>query len=243
MGTVNRNESFIKSCAFHDGYNTGIGAFGINGLVIQNNVIHHVVGAGIRVTGASHEILNNLIVYVIAPGSYKDTPSKQDVHWPAGIEVDKAQEVTLRNNVIAGSERIGFLIAGEHCSETDPLISWNNNEAHGCLHGVQLFKKFRPGCSRISNFYAWKNWDFGIYAYPGVSVIVKDCVVADNGVNLLLSVHSPPSLKHIREDKFVEVQDTHIIGVSPSFDCTTDQTKPLPATEIGFRGPRHGSGM
>lgn len=39
-------ESYIKGCAFHNGFAPAIGVFGTDGLSIEDNVIHHTVGEG-----------------------------------------------------------------------------------------------------------------------------------------------------------------------------------------------------
>ena len=163
------------------------------------------------------------------------------MQWTAGIEIEKTKHVTLKNNCVAGSEKIGIRIAGENCTHLNSATSWSNNEVHSSLHGVHVsFDEYHPDCARVTGFYAWKNWDFGIYGAPGVPLMVTNCIVADNGNGMTLIVHSPPALSHERVDKYIEVRNSLIIGISPSFDCSTDLKKPLPATQAGQRGPRYG---
>ena len=38
--------SSLKSCTFNHGFSTAVGVFGTDGLVIEDNVIYHTVGAG-----------------------------------------------------------------------------------------------------------------------------------------------------------------------------------------------------
>lgn len=38
----------------------------------------------------------------------------------------------MRDNSVAGSERFGYSIAGQQCSEDN----WSNNVAHGVLSGM-----------------------------------------------------------------------------------------------------------
>lgn len=38
--------SFVHSCTFHNGFSLTIGVFGTDNIEIDNNVIHHTVGAG-----------------------------------------------------------------------------------------------------------------------------------------------------------------------------------------------------
>ena len=244
LDKIQGNESFVRGSSFNDGYNSGIGVFGTDHLLIEDNVLHHVIGAGIRDYGSGTRILRNLIVLLIAPHTYKGLVPPFDIFWPGGVEVIKAKNTTMIGNVVAGSEKIGFLIPGENCQAVDRERDWRENEAHSCLHGVHIDKVNNFGsCARVSNFYSWKNWDFGIFSYASCSIIVSNCTVADSGNDLFLYVGKPPALSHVRKDKFVKVRDSLIIGVSPSFDCNTDSVRPMPATIVGSRAPRNSDGM
>lgn len=75
----------------------------------------------------------------------------ESVIWNGGIEVVKATRPVLINNTVAGSERIGYKVRGESCSErSDPGAKWYGNEAHSTLHGVHLKDDSRHGCSMVS---------------------------------------------------------------------------------------------
>ena len=37
---------YVQSCTFHHGFSPALGIFGTNNLTIDNNVVHHTVGAG-----------------------------------------------------------------------------------------------------------------------------------------------------------------------------------------------------
>ncbi len=227
----------------HDGYNSGLGIFGTNELLVENNVFHHVVGAGIRNQGSSNKLIGNLVVLVIAPHTFKGQKPDFDVHWPGGIEVSKAKDTTMIGNAVAGSEKIGFLIPGESCDVVDNTRDWRDNEAHSCLHGIHVpYSDHIPGCLRVSNFYSWKNFDYGIFAWPSANVIVSHCTLADSTNNLALFVARPAALSHKRTDKFIEVRDSLVVGVSPSYDCQSDKNVPYPATMLGSRGKKTKSG-
>ena len=38
--------SYIRGCSFHDSFNTAIGLYAANRMVVRDNVIHRVVGSG-----------------------------------------------------------------------------------------------------------------------------------------------------------------------------------------------------
>jgi hypothetical protein len=81
----------------------------------------------------------------------------------------------LRRNAAAGSERIGFYLAGEPCSSLPgsgtaaaaaaaaaPRVA--NNSAHSSLVGLMLEANDEgEGCSGAVGFSVWRNWDFGVF--------------------------------------------------------------------------------
>lgn len=202
-----------------------------------------MVGAGIRNRGSGTQLLRNLIILAIAPHTFKGLLPPLDLFWPGGIEVIRAKNTTMIGNVVAGSERVGFLIPGESCTAMSPERGWKDNEAHSCLHGLHVDKEHNFGdCARVSNFFSWKNYDYGIFSYASCSIIVSNCTFADNGNSLFLYVGTPSSLTHIRKDRFVKVEDSVLIGVSPFYDCVADSVIPMPATIIGFRAVRASKG-
>ena len=240
VGTIKGNESFVRGSSFKDGYNTGLGIFGTDNLLVEDNVLYFVVGAGIRIRGSGNRLLRNLIVLSIAPHTYKGVVPPIDLFWPGGIEVILARNTTMIGNAVAGSERVGFLIPGENCNPSNQEKGlWQDNEAHSCLHGLHIDKEKNYGaCAHVPNFYSWKNFDYGIFSYATCSVIVSNCTFADSGVNLFLYVATPAALSHVKRNRFVHVRDSLIVGVSPSFDCSADKNAPIPATIIGSRSPR-----
>jgi len=62
-----KNELFII-------FSSGIGVYGTDNLLIENNVIYHGVNELLDVEGANHTILNNLIAMSFAEGTFKVTP-------------------------------------------------------------------------------------------------------------------------------------------------------------------------
>ena len=39
--------SFVKGCSFHNGFSPAIGVYGTEGVLLQDNVLHHTVGPGL----------------------------------------------------------------------------------------------------------------------------------------------------------------------------------------------------
>ena len=71
MGTVKGNESFVHGSSFDYGFNIGIGVFGTNHLLLDNNVIYHTVGSCMDVEGNDNKLIRNMMVYSVAMFSYK----------------------------------------------------------------------------------------------------------------------------------------------------------------------------
>uniref|UniRef100_A0A8C5F806 PKHD1 like 1, tandem duplicate 1 n=1 Tax=Gadus morhua TaxID=8049 RepID=A0A8C5F806_GADMO len=216
LGEVAVNESYLQGCAFHNGFSPAIGVFGTDGMFVDDNVVHHTVGEGIRVWGNAVTVRRNLVTLTRWPGSYQDREEDFNYDWNAAIEVSEGINVVLQHNIVAGFERVGYRIDGEPC----PGNAWLQNEAHGGLYGVYMNKDGLPRCSLIRRFTVWKSYDYGIYFQTASNVIVAGVTLADNGLGLMPLVYSPPSLPHLYADKTIRVRDSLVVGTSPGFNCS-----------------------
>ncbi|XP_073714529.1 fibrocystin-L [Misgurnus anguillicaudatus] len=233
-------ESYIKGCAFHDGFAPAIGVFGTDGLNIDDNMIHHTVGEGIRIWGDNSAVRRNLVTMTLWPGSYNGAAESMNTEWNAAIEVSEATNVILERNIVAGYERVGFRIDGEPCPESDSVAQWRENEAHGGLYGVYMNKDGLAGCSQIQGFTVWKNFDFGIYVQVSMNVYISNVTLVDNGMGIMPIIYSPPSISHAYADKTVHVQESLIVGSSPDFNCldTLATSETYVALSKNHRAPR-----
>ncbi|XP_051729222.1 fibrocystin-L-like [Ctenopharyngodon idella] len=234
-------ESYIKGCAFHDGFAPAIGVFGTDGLSIDDNVIHHTVGEGIRVWGDSNVIRRNLVTLTLWPGSYNGREEGFNFEWNAAIEVSEATNAVLQGNIVAGYERVGFRIDGEPCpGSPNAVAQWSQNEAHGGLYGLYMNKDGLAGCSQIQGFTVWRSFDFGIYVQVSMNVLVSNVSLIDNGMGIMSLIYSPPSLSNTYSDKIVRVQGALIVGSSPNFNCSDSlsTTKTYVMLSKSHRAPR-----
>lgn len=237
--------TYIQGCSFHDGFSPAIGVFSTENLNIDDNVIHHTVGEGIRIWGHNITVRRNLVMMSLWPGSYQDREEPFNFEWNAAIEVNKGTAVVLQNNIVAGYERVGYRINGEPCPG-DPSDSemWSQNEAHGGLYGVYLNKDGLPRCSLVREFFVWKNYDFAIYFQVTMSITVANVTLVDNGMGVMPIIYGPPSLSHAFEDKKAVIQNALIVGSSPFFNCS----ETLPSGDFNIditsihRAPRPPSG-
>ncbi|XP_073714829.1 fibrocystin-L [Misgurnus anguillicaudatus] len=239
------NESYIKGCAFHDGFAPAIGVFGTDGLNIDDNVIHHTVGEGLRIWGKNSAVRRNLVTMTLWPGSYNGAAETLNAEWNAAIEVSEATNVILQGNIVAGYERVGFRIDGEPCPGSGSVAQWSENEAHGGLYGVYMNKDGLAGCSQIQGFTVWKSFDFGIYVQVSMNVYISNVTLVDNGMGIMPIIYSPPSISHAYADKTVRVQGSLIVGSSPDFNCldtlaTTETDVTLSESHRAPRPPKGG---
>lgn len=99
---------------------------------------------------------------------------------------------TIRGNIAAGSERLGFWLAGDSCDQSPALFS--NNTAHSCLAGMLLIANSRgAACTKVTNFTTYLNWDFGIITMKGIEthVTLQDVVVAGRTILALQQLAAP----------------------------------------------------
>ncbi|CAK8682970.1 unnamed protein product [Clavelina lepadiformis] len=223
--STNARPAYVKGCAFHDGYSTAIGTFGADDVNITGNVVHRTIFDGIRLTGAGHQLVNNLVTVTLFRGTWGDRMEWNNfVDWHASFEVAEASSLIMKGNVAAGSERRGFHIDGEACDAPEDDNAWTGNVAHGCLHGIQIFTADGVGtCSMIRNFVVYKSWDYGIYHQTQVSVHINNTVIADSIVGYLPYIFAPAALSHGQADKIARMTNVLCVGRSQHFDPDLDK--------------------
>ncbi|KAL3885610.1 hypothetical protein ACJMK2_025660 [Sinanodonta woodiana] len=212
-GTVsNIKPSYVKECAFHDGFSPAIGLFGANGMVIENNVIHHTVKHAIWTTSVNTTIKGNLAVLNIWTENYQ-----------AAIEAIEATDLTLVDNAVSASERMCYHVPGTEC-DSGNNGKYVSNIGHSCLIGAGLFPSDADAhsCTRLANFTLWKNHDYGLYYNNYPNTKLTDNVVIENGVNIFSMVVGPSSLEHQYENKFAHVANSLIVGRTSSFSCSNN---------------------
>ncbi|XP_074660960.1 fibrocystin-L-like [Tubulanus polymorphus] len=220
-GDVTENRpSYVRRCAFHHGFSPAIGAFGINKLLIEDNVIYHTVGAGIVVRGSQNMIKRNLVTLSLWPGAYNGRQEPLNLINQGGIETNFAEQVVMQDNVVVGSERAAFRVRGEPCD--DPTVpSWSGNIARSSMFGVVVLPTdIRPVCMKISGIQATKSLRFGIYCQTSANPIVTNVIVADNRVGILVIVIKPSIFTNKPSGKIARIEDSLVVGRSASYDCT-----------------------
>nr|XP_058131903.1 fibrocystin-L isoform X2 [Dasypus novemcinctus] len=246
LGQIQEHDSsYIRGCAFHNGFSPAIGVFGTDGLDIDDNIIYFTVGEGIRIWGDGNRVRGNLVALSVWPGTYQNRKDLSLTLWHAAIEINRGTNTVLQNNVVAGFGRAGYRIDGEPCStQSNPSEKWTDNEAHGGLHGVYMNQDGLPGCSLIQGFTIWKCWDYGIYFQTTESVSIYNVTLVDNGMAIFSMIYTPAAVSHKISSKIVQVKSSLIVGSSPELNCSDVLTNDDPNIEltVAHRSSRPPSG-
>ena len=71
VGRLDNTTSFVKGCSFNNGFNTALGVYGTDNLLIEDNVFYHGINELVDIEGVDHQMINNLVALSIAEGTYK----------------------------------------------------------------------------------------------------------------------------------------------------------------------------
>ena len=167
-------------------------------------------------------ILKNMVSLVIWTGTYQDRFETFNPRWESGIEAIDAENLTLQDNVIVGSERVGYHVKPLACDED--ASRYSNNMAYSNLIGSVILPDdtVTGDCVKMSGFISWKNHDFGLYYQNDPSVIIDNNIVAENGVGLWTGVLKPSATLHEIGNKTAVVSNSLFVGATASYDCDKD---------------------
>ncbi|CAD5116834.1 DgyrCDS5681 [Dimorphilus gyrociliatus] len=223
-GDVTENKpSEVIGCSFHNGFATGIALYSANKMVIANNLIHHVVREAILVEGNMNELIDNLVVQSLFPGTFNDRRESSNILWHAAIDITKSSGTKLIGNHVAGSERAGFHTPGQPC-DTPTSELWRDNAAHTTILGLYQSPTTQcsAGCIIFNGFTLYKSNGYGVYTQTKCSVTFNRVKLADNTVGILTMIVGPKLDNHEFKDYRTKYHNGLIIGKSASFNCETD---------------------
>lgn len=123
--------SYVKRSSVHTGFNTAFGTLASNFIEISDNVVYRSVDSMFRVSSLNCTLKNNLGVLTrsIQVARPKDNHA---VDFPATYEIKGTGHV-VKNNVAAGSERVGFYFPGESCVNDAAPDGITVSSCHGRL--------------------------------------------------------------------------------------------------------------
>jgi hypothetical protein len=93
--------------------------------------------------------------------------SSQDIFQPGVFDI-KVQPNYVFDNVAAGSERWGYILAGPPCSQANNWFL--NNTAHSGLNGMWLYASSLSSaekCTGVSNFTSFLVGGWGVWPVDG----------------------------------------------------------------------------
>ena len=229
--------SFVRSCSFHDGYNTAIGVFLATNLAINDTVIHGTVGDSVIITGANHVLNHNLASLAQFIGTYRERNEPFNELWTANFELSGATGFTFTNNAAAGGARAGIHTHGEECNDDSP-VKMRDNIAHSSLHCIHLgYGDGYAQCSRFQAYTLFSCYHYGFFSYGRAGIHITKSDFINNKAAVYVSVMGPPALSHVRGTKSVDIDDTLIVSASTDFDCTDDnKVPPVASHELSNRG-------
>ncbi|XP_053372849.1 fibrocystin-L-like [Mercenaria mercenaria] len=208
-----RKPSAVTKCSFHQGFNTAVVALGTGNLNLTDNIIFGRYGHGIMTASAYTRVISNLVV-----------ATKLN-----GIEATRATSLTLQDNIVIGSEKIGYHIPAENCAET----RYKNNQMYSNVIGVFLRDHAHSHiCIKINGFTSWKSADIGIFYIGHADVIFEHNILIENQIGLGVSINS---FKPADERCSVTIRNSTFIGQTSSFDCINDRITPDMRNPISSR--------
>ena len=186
-------ESYAKNCAFNYNYNAAIGIFGSNNVGIENNVIYRHILSGILDESKGTRIIRNLVTMGESIAHFKELTFA--VEFYGCIDIKRATEPILKDNVMAGCAEAGLITSGSPCTAS---YTWTNNEIHTTLHGVHLNNRnwAMHDCVKIKDIYSWRNYDYGFMTHTTDIVELENFVLVDNGVGIMHQGMAPSADRH-----------------------------------------------
>ena len=227
---IGDNETtYIRRSSIHDGYNTGIGVFGSDGVIISDNVIHRTVGPSVVLEGSDHILTNTLATVALFPGTYRGIDDLFNFFWTANFKLISTTNLILIGNAAAGGAKIGFHVDGEPCDS--PVVNgtprWEANVAHSTLHGIHVgYDDGLDTCLQLSYFTIYSCYHYGIFTYSRSGVYMENNILVDNNAALLLNVFSPTALSHQTSNKTIVINNTVIVGASLNLTLEDDAIVP-----------------
>ena len=224
-GAANAPESFVKKCAFNYNYNSAIGVFGADNVLVEDNVVFTHINDGIQDEGEGNRIVGNLVTKGLSVARL--LAQAQNPEFYACINNKRSTAGVLTGNVAAGCANAGILSLGNECDQVNQMYG---NEAHGAQQGVSFHSRglmrLESGCGKFSDFYAWKNWDYGVHQYTENSMEFDNIRAVDNGVGILTWIVGPSAPAHQFENKYVKLENSVIVGTSDVYSCDAETVKP-----------------
>jgi len=263
LGDAGFNVSVTNS-VMNRGYFTAIDVHATNGCLIHGNTIFRSHLPTLRVaSGDGNVVSENLAIVSIFWHTHRGAIqgkglAKEKLNAMIGAFHDSGTRSMIHRNIAAGSERAGFSGAGVECGDS---VSFVSNLAHSSLAGYWFDHYSTPGkhapsgCAALTDFTAWKIWEYGVYGHVLMPYLhVLGATLVDCRVGVWIHLGGASSLNHVIENTKVVIKNSLIVGHSANGHCL--KTKPtlhactfymawcyhLPAHHVGIYTSAFGSG-
>ena len=225
------NGQYFKNSSVHKSYNRAITIHGTSYVTVENNFFYDHIGHGVFLEDGSERyntIKDNVVLLSKRPEKGEElTPSDNQFdepqnRTPSSFWITNPNNI-FKGNVVAGTEGTGYWFAfptkpmGASATDArfngiqphkEPLGLFENNKAHSCMSGFDIFDHLNASHTIIKNR-GWENSDEHIirgctwYAnnlalYSGIggslaateNLIFDDNVLTDNKTAIMLASYS-----------------------------------------------------
>lgn len=217
LSADNERDSYVRGCVFSQVWNVGLQInMRYTGLLVQSNVFAWTLGSNLRAFSGGNTYEDNLGVSAVTRLTYRGRESRSslgNVEWAdycANFDIAAGPNV-VRNNIAAGSERIGFKLSTPPTTscEASPCSRgscFEGNLAHSAQLGFALHFSGIAGCVKVDGFTVWRAWTFGIWGNTEYSIIHwSNLTVVDSKVGFYWGMGGPPGISHTVADPMKKV--------------------------------------
>ena len=234
------NNSFVRNCAFSDGYWTAIGSYYTDDLEITGNSVFHAINVGIKVYRSENNVVDaNTVVYVrnaqlvtMANGFDLGGTNLSPKVTCVGVKLDSVASTVLTDNIVSGVEvGNGFDLFGEsctgvnngeslnYCENVEISSSSHNNVAHSVRIGLYSMLDSQP-CAVFHGFTIHTVHSVAVHFQSAFDTVILDNIKSfDNPMGVLPSLLFPDPLSHQTRMKALTIQNSLLAGQSDSYDC------------------------
>jgi parallel beta-helix repeat protein len=201
--------SKVTNSAIHSGHGIGIMVKNSEDVIVDNNVVFFQHIGGIWMKKSNNITITNNVVAGMGTRYWSGETRLDEI---AGYNLcnkdQNCADLILQNNIMAGGQRIGFLLPTVACGDME---SYSGNMAHSVQHGAWLLRNtLLTGCEGFYNFQVYKTMEQGVFAYQGFDTELKvaniETLDCGRGVTLMIGQES--------EGNFIHFDDSVVMGES-----------------------------
>lgn len=227
--------------SFNKGYDKAIWINKASGVKITDTVAYRMKLPGflIESSGSNNDFRRNLLVVGIFRTTHRGATLEfsmagSKTKYQEGMFKDMGRNNIVKDNVVAGSERSGFMSVGQNCDNVDDTY-YSNNEAHTAMAGFffSFYGRvpYQRGCVRIASYKLWSMYQFGIFGEIAEihRAEIVNVQIAECKVHILINHAGMPKTPNVfRGEIGTVVQNSLLVGKStmPELRCQWGRGRP-----------------